>query len=105
MTQSTNTVPFKYAGFWDVPRHIVFAWKGHRVLLESWFDDDLDEYEQQYSVYLRPEDFEVDKHPWHESKRRFVGKVDVQSIIFDETKRSWLDPTPLTDLLESRSHG
>jgi hypothetical protein len=105
MTQDPNSVPFKYAGFWDVPRHLVFAWKGHRVLLESWFDDDLDEYEPQYSIYLLPEDFEADKNPWRESKRRFLGKVDVKSIMFDETKRSWLDPTPLIDLLESASHG
>lgn len=105
MTQSTNKVPFKYAGFWDVPRHIVFAWKGQRVLLESWFDDELDQYEPKYSVYLLPEDFNVEKYPWHESKRRFVGRVDVQSIAFDETKRSWLDPTPLIDLLDPPPHG
>jgi hypothetical protein len=105
MTQYPNSVPFKYAGFWDVPRHLVFAWKGHKVLLESWFNDDLDEYDPQYSVYLLPEDFEADKDSWYESKRRFVGKVDVKSIMFDETKRSWLDPTPLIALLEFANHG
>ena len=105
MTELANTVPFKYAGFWDVPRYIVFEWLGHKLLLESLFDDDLDDYEPQYSVYVLTKDFEIEKPNWHESNRCLLGKVEVKSIIFDETKRARLDPTPLIDLFGPAHHG
>ena len=44
--------PFTYGGFYDVPRCISLRYRGRRFLLQSAFDDDLDEYPTDYSVYL-----------------------------------------------------
>jgi len=41
--------PFTYGGFYDVPRCPTLHYHGSRSLLQSAFDEDLDEYLAEYS--------------------------------------------------------
>ena len=100
-------VPFRYIEFYDVPRAIILCYMGKRVLLQSAFDEKADEYPDDYSVYILPDDARV---PSPESKEsawtflqsvslHFVGKISVRSVKFDVTKRKTLDPAVLKGLV------
>src|SRR5215469_9430106 len=41
-------IPFRYAGFWDVPRYILLRYRDRTLLLQSPFDDSTDEYPNFY---------------------------------------------------------
>ncbi len=45
---------FKYGGFYDVPRCISLQYRGFHFLLQSWFDEEIDEYPEVYSVSIVP---------------------------------------------------
>ena len=47
-------IPFRYGGFWDVPRYILLRYRGKPLLLESPFDENLDEYPDDFAVYELP---------------------------------------------------
>ena len=47
--------PFDCGWFYDVPRCISLRYRGRRFLLQSAFDENLDEYPGEYSVYIVPE--------------------------------------------------
>jgi hypothetical protein len=55
---SEMMTPFAYAGFYDVPRTIILLVRKKWILLQSAFDEDLDDYAPEYSVYLLPSSFE-----------------------------------------------
>jgi hypothetical protein len=44
-------IPFRYDGFWDVPRFILLRYGGKVLSLQSHFDDDLGDYPDACSVY------------------------------------------------------
>ena len=97
-------IPFRYVEFYDVPRAIVLRYKGKLLLLQSPFDDDLDEYPDMYSVYELSEVAETSlaKGSWLflESERSAcMGQVPVKAVRFDPTKRKALDPSVLDRIL------
>ena len=47
-------LPIRYRDFWDVPRLIVVETEGRVLLLDSAFDDVLDEFSPEYTVYDLP---------------------------------------------------
>lgn len=47
-------VPFRFVEFYDVPRSIVVRHRGRLFLLQSAFDDEIDNYPDRYSVYMLP---------------------------------------------------
>ena len=47
-------IAFRYGSFWDVPRSILLRYRGKVLLLESHFDETLDEYPDHYTVYELP---------------------------------------------------
>ena len=49
---------FRYVDFYDVPRTIVLCFQNRCFLLQSAFNDELDEYEKEYSIYPLPDSFE-----------------------------------------------
>ena len=51
-------IPFKYLGFYDVPRCIAVHHGGNLLLLESVFDEKIDDYSDNYSVYVLPDSVE-----------------------------------------------
>jgi hypothetical protein len=92
--------PFRYVDFYDVPRTIVLRTQGRWLLLQSAFDEELDDYEREYSVYSLPDSFEPPENgsSWkfiEELEAERIGKVPVDSIQFDNTKRKTLDTAVL----------
>lgn len=88
-------VPFKYGGFYDVPRLIVLKYKGHAILLGSYFDEKQNEYEDSYSIYVLPPSTKVElsKSAYEgDVDAKLIGSVSIRSIIFDDTKRNALNP-------------
>ena len=100
----SNMVPFRYVEFYDVPRAIVLRYKGKLVLLDSPFDDELDDYSDSYSVYELPESVEpsLEKGSWlfpESAKLACVGQIPVKAVRFDSTKRKALDPSVLDNIV------
>jgi hypothetical protein len=92
--------PFSYGGFWDVPRYLALRYKGKHFLLQSVFDEDLDEYPSEYSVYAVPE--LVDDPPpvccpefLSRMQTSFIGRIPIDRVTFDSTKRKELDASIL----------
>jgi len=94
--------PFKYGGFYDVPRCISLQYRGLHFLLQSWFDEENDEYPDTYSVSIvpgsadvlapcSPEFLSVTMTP--------LGYLPIADVIFDATKRKDLDASVLERFL------
>ena len=49
-----DMIPFRYGGFWDVPRYIVLRYRDGLLYVQSAFDEELDDYPDNYSVYKIP---------------------------------------------------
>lgn len=97
-------VPFRYREFYDVPRAIILRYKGKLLLLDSLFDDKLDDYPESYSVYELPDSVEssLGKGPWlflENAKLACVGQIPVKAVPFDSTRRKALDPSVLDKIL------
>jgi hypothetical protein len=63
----------------------------------SGFDDDLDDWEDQYRVYVLPADVEL-AGSWVDLELkavRFLGRVPVETVRFDPRRRSQIDLTSL----------
>jgi hypothetical protein len=89
-------IPFRYAGFWDVPRYILLSYRERTLLLQSPFDDSTDEYPNVYSVYQVPDALSqsVLGGDWthlDKAELRFVGEIPISAVGFDPTKRRTLD--------------
>lgn len=101
----SQMIPFNYGGFWDVPRYIVVHYRGRFILLQSEFNDELDEYEASYSVYVIPDSVGnlVREGNWDAYNRALVdhmGEIPVESVSFDQSKRKELDPSCLDRLID-----
>jgi len=97
-------VPFRYGGFYDVPRCIVLRYRGTILLLISPFDDALDEYPDVYTVYELPEAVlpVLAVNSWsflEDTPLKRMGTVSIKDVKFDPTKRARLDATVLNRLL------
>ena len=97
-------VPFRYGGFWDVPRSIVLRYRRKLLLLDSPFDDSLDEYPDIYTVYELSDAVvpSLAVGPWSflgDTGLRILGTVEIKNVKFDPTKRARLDAMVLNPLL------
>jgi len=95
--------PFQYGDFYDVPRMILLCVRGRWVFLQSAFDEELDDYEAEYSVYRLPSSFRpppVDS-PWGflDQELACVGKIPVREVQFDESKRRTLSAKALDEIV------
>lgn len=100
----SNMIPFEYVEFYDVPRCIVLRYKGKLFLIQSAFDESLDDYPSDYSVYLLPESVEdsLKKGSWEfirSSPMTCIGSVQVAEVVFDSSKRKELDASFLDKLM------
>jgi hypothetical protein len=96
--------PFQYGNFYDVPRCISLHFMGRRFLLQCAFDDDLDEYLSDYSIYIVPEATDESRpicHPDFLSNTPMacIGHIPIHQIQFDPTKRAELDASILDSFL------
>jgi len=97
-------IPFKYGGFWDVPRYIVLNYRDRFLLLRSEFDDELDEYEANYTVFVLPESVgdlvrEGNWEFYNKVPMTEIGQIPVHTVVFDQRKRTELDASCLDDLI------
>lgn len=99
----TEIIPFRYGGFWDVPRSILLRYREKTLLLRSPFDESVDEYPSVYSVYQVPDVISqsVLGGDWallDGADLRFVGEIPISTVAFDPTKRRRLDSSCLEGL-------
>jgi hypothetical protein len=99
----TEIIPFRYSGFWDVPRYILLPYREKTLLLQSPFDDSMDEYADVYSVYQVPDAISESAlgGDWallDRAELRFIGEIPIDTVAFDPTKRRTLDSSCLDDL-------
>ena len=97
-------IPFKYAGFFDVPRYIVLNYRDRVLLLRSEFDDKRDDYEANYTVFVLPEsvDDSMREGNWgfyNKTPMTEIGQIPVCTVVFDQSKRAELDASCLDDLI------
>ena len=96
---------FKYVDFYDVPRMILFSFEHNLFLLASYFDDEKDEYDSEYTLQLLPAEIDkrMEQSSWAvlegEIGARFLGEIPVKDVLFDPTKRKMLDPRFVTKFL------
>ena len=88
--------PFKYGSFYDVPRSIILSYRDMMFLLLSNFDEDLDDYQTEYSLYVIPAMVQesVRQGSWEflrNTPMTCIGRIPVHNVLFDSTKRKELD--------------
>jgi len=85
----------KYFSFWDVPRTFAFERGGNVYVLTSEFDDDLDEYPDNYEVFLVSSIGSLSMlSDWKSIEplpKTSVGRIPVASVRFDESRRKYVD--------------
>jgi hypothetical protein len=85
----------KYFSFWDVPRTFAFERGGKVYVLTSEFDDDLDDYPDDYEIFVVSgiENLSVvsDWQSIEPLPKTPVGRAPVGSVRFDESLRKYVD--------------
>lgn len=79
-----------------MPRTIWFRYRGSVLLLQSAFDEALDEYPDEYCVYKLPVEIavDVDDVRWdlfEKTPITMLGTIPVREVLFDTTKRQSLE--------------
>lgn len=97
----------QYRDFYDVPRMFVVRLDGEPFLFDGAFDEELDEYPDQYRVYLLPRlgDDEL-AGSWETLSRRAVedvGVVPLGAVVFDPTRRKSIRSDVLRALITGRA--
>lgn len=97
-------VPFIYREFYDVPR-LIILWRGNlRILLESAFDTEADEYSDTYKVFVLPNISEEDlKGSWEalaSTATGLLGEIPVNAFDIDPSRLKELDPVLVDNLLK-----
>ena len=88
------THPIKYFSFWDVPRTFVFERDGQLYLLNSEFDEEIDEYRDEYEIFLLPSHHFSAVSDWNsvgQQRRTRLGRVSISRVSFDSTRRNFVD--------------
>jgi hypothetical protein len=98
--------PFKYGGFWDVPRCIVLRHRKRWLLLHSPFDEEMDEYPDFYSAYALPESVadSIEEGSWdfmNVTPMTCIGQIPIEEVFFDPSKRKALDASCLDTLVDA----
>lgn len=99
-------VPFKYGGFWDVPRDLVLRYRDRSFRLHSYFDDDLDEYPDIYEIdeLSNVDESAVLSAKWdllRDATVIHLGSIPIQRVTFDERKRELIDASFLDHWIDS----
>ena len=91
-----------YRDLHEVPRMFVAEHEGRQYLFDGSFNDDLDEYPDDYDVFELPRLSLAElAGSWQNISRRAVqhlGRVPVESVNFDRTRRREIDAGVLANL-------
>lgn len=89
MTESW--LPIRYRDFYDIPRAFVVEYAGELLLFDCLFSQELDDYEENYTVYRIHDDLRnrIDAISWTDLGRRSIrtGVIPTDAVEFDPTKR------------------
>jgi hypothetical protein len=96
-------VPIQYRDFWDVPRIFLVEYKGHVLLFDCPFDDDVEDFPNYYRAYVLPalDSGELAESWANLSKKavHFLGEVPIDRVHFDSSKRKEVSADLLDDLI------
>jgi hypothetical protein len=100
----TKMTPFRYVEFYDVPRCIVLRYAERLFLLQSAFDQGLDDYPTSYSIYVLPKSVEdsLRKDSWEflsDTPMSCIGQIQIDKVEFDPSRRKELDASFLDSLI------
>ena len=100
--------PFQYREMFDVPRWITLRYRKRLLLLQSAFDECLDEYRTSYSVYILSDSVEdsLRSASWlflDSAPMNHIGEIPITAVVFDPTRRKGLDASCLDGLLTDNS--
>lgn len=94
-----NPLNIRYREFYDFPRMFVADLPGYSVLFDGSFDDTLDDYPPEYTLYLLPplRDDELGGSWAHLADRatKSLGRIPTASVVFDATRRKSIDGSVL----------
>jgi len=101
---------FQYVEFYDVPRCIALHYRGRLFLLQSAFDENLDDYPSSYSIYILPDSVKASLRSgeWEflrDTKMTCVGQIRIDQVVFDATKRKELDASILDSFAADHEQG
>jgi hypothetical protein len=89
---TADQLPIRYRDFHDFPRMIVTEYQGELFLLDSRFDAERDEYEDDFLVYALAESAAemIEHDSWERlaSVGKLIGKVPTKTVSFDPTRRA-----------------
>lgn len=99
-----SLIPIKqYRDFWDVPRIFLTLMDGDYYLFDCRFDEEKEDFEKEYRVYLMPEltneDLSASWSNLSDKATRFLGRIAVISVKFDDSKRLSIDESSVTQVL------
>jgi hypothetical protein len=100
-----NSAKIIYGGFWDVPLEFVVSHAGKQFLFLREFDEAIDDYPDNYRVFLLPgiPNCEI-KQLWSDIERQaieFLGEVPVKEVKFDKSTRKRIDTNVLQRFVTS----
>ena len=97
----------KYRGFWDRPLAFVVEHQGVQLLFWREFNEEADEYEDDYRVFVLPHVAEQDlamPNSWENLPNLssgYLGSVPVKDVQFDVTYRKAINTKLIDDLLDN----
>jgi hypothetical protein len=96
-SEPSQWLPITYRGFYDIPRAVHVEYKGDSYPLDCPFDERADEYPDDFAVYRLPEaTAKASQEPtssWIDLAKSgtLPGRVPVEQVRFDESRRRFLD--------------
>jgi len=96
----TKMTSFQYVEFYDVPRCIALLYRNRLFLLQSAFDENLDDYPSSYSIYILPDSVKdsLRRGSWEflrNAQMTCIGQIRIDQVVFDPSKRKELDASIL----------
>ena len=94
---ASRWLPITYRGFYDIPRAVLVEYEGDTYFLDCPFDERADEYPDDSAVYRLPEaTAKAAQEPtssWIDLAKSgtLLGRVPVEQVRFDESRRRFLD--------------
>ncbi len=102
----SEKLKIRYSGFWDFPLAFTTRWGNRLYLFSREFDDNQDNYEDRYRVFLLPQWIgEETEAPWQQIMTQttdFLGEVAVKDVSFDPTHRQEIDAAIFQTLAAQR---
>lgn len=86
---------------WDVPRAVVIPARQGAIFLDSIFNDTLDEYEDEYTIYWLGDavDLTGDWSELPDHAEAVLGRVSTKQVRFDPKRREGIDLVSIGDAI------